>query len=343
MELYISNIKNILGKIQNGEDIPYGEFLNFHHKNCAIIKSYLKTIKRSLINIITKLDYSFDDIVKICSERLYIRNNKHQFVILFDFIDKYKQKFEEISDNEFFLIYKGFLVQIADQELARQYALADPIGAKIHRNIVESIKKSKNLKLIRDFKGYTVTINDCKPNNCLKLFPIDLLENEIYSRIDHRSLTTPYLLDVLHSVFKENESYEPSVLLIELVQIFKRIQSYEIVNMEEDQIINCEDITNYDIQQVRSEVELKLKQQLIFTYYYSGKMNLKEVEAFLNAFNDMFDDWCENYDNSASLYEYLNRYLPVCRKEFEDKYRSKIEYLLKIVREEFKNRLIKDL
>ncbi len=195
----------------------------------------------------------------------------------------------------------------------------------------------------KSINGYTVTINCDEFDKNLPRFPIDLLENEIYERIDHRKLTTPNLLEILHSVFKEKKCFYPSVLLIELVHIFKKIQSYEIINMENGLEIYCEDKTNYDIQQIRGEVEFILKQKLIFTYFYSGKLNIKEVEAYLRAFNDMFDDWCERFDSGASLYEYLNRHLPMNREEYENTYRSKMEYLLKIVQEEFKNRLIENL
>lgn len=196
--------------------------------------------------------------------------------------------------------------------------------------------------MYKSFKGYTVTINDDFDKN-LPRFPIDLLENEIYDRIDHKKLSTPNLLEILHSIFKEKNCFYPSVLLIELVHIFKKIQSYEIINMEDGLEVYCEDKTNYDIRQIRGEVEFILKQKLIFTYFYSGKLNIKEVEAYLRAFNDMFDDWCERFDSGASLYEYLNRYLPMNREEYENTYRSKMEYLLKIVQEEFKNRLIENL
>lgn len=148
MGLFIKDIKYILKKIQNGTDISNSEFLQFHHINCAIIKSYLKTIRRSLVNIMMKLDYTFDDIVKICTERIYTGNSKNKFLHLYNFIEKYKEKLDTILDSELFLIYKGYLIHIADQELARQYATADPIGAKIHRNIVLSLKKIRKTKIV---------------------------------------------------------------------------------------------------------------------------------------------------------------------------------------------------
>ncbi len=104
MEPFIKNIRYILGKIQNGKDISNSEFLQFHHINCAIIKSYLKTIRRSLVNIMMKLDYTFDDIVKICTERVYTGNSKNKFFYLCNFIDKYKDKLDTFLDTELFLI-----------------------------------------------------------------------------------------------------------------------------------------------------------------------------------------------------------------------------------------------
>jgi len=44
-----------------------------------------------------------------------------------------------------------------------------------------------------------------------------------------------------------------------------------------------------------------------------------------------------------SLYEYLARYLPIDEQSYKDGLRVKMEYLMKIAREEFANRLMREL
>lgn len=336
-------IKKILSKIRNGENISYSEFLEFHGINCAIIKSYLTTLKRSLLNIMLKLDYTLDDLVGLCLEKIYERNIKNQFVRLQDFVAKFQDKLDDILGGELFLIYKGFLIRLADNELAKQYAMADPIGAKIHRNLVAYLKNSPKLKLIKDYRGCVVSLKNGDSDEYLEKFPIELLEKEMLNRLNHRNTNTPYLMDILHSIFVEHKIYRTSVPLIDLVQIFKKIQSYEIVVETDYPVFDCDGLTQYDIDRIREDVELIIKQKLIFTYYYQGKLNLEEVQAFIKAFGDMFHDLCSNFEQCESLYKYLETYLPIDEKQYEIKYKSKMEYLKKIAIEEFKKHLMKEL
>jgi hypothetical protein len=44
-----------------------------------------------------------------------------------------------------------------------------------------------------------------------------------------------------------------------------------------------------------------------------------------------------------SLYEYLARYLPIDEQGYKDGLRVKMEYLMKIAREEFASRLTREL
>lgn len=69
----------------------------------------------------------------------------------------------------------------------------------------------------------------------------------------------------------------------------------------------------------------------------------KGAEAIYNAFRDMLEDWCCGEESKSSIFEYLKDHLQMDEKQYEEIYRTKMEYLLKIAREEFAARLMKEI
>jgi len=61
------------------------------------------------------------------------------------------------------------------------------------------------------------------------------------------------------------------------------------------------------------------------------------------AFHDILTDWSEVGALGLSLYEYLQRYLPIDEEVYEVQFKAKMEYLLKVAREEVAARLMKEL
>jgi hypothetical protein len=58
---------------------------------------------------------------------------------------------------------------------------------------------------------------------------------------------------------------------------------------------------------------------------------------------DLLGDWCSGDGASSGVYEYLKRYLPIDERTYKDGLRVKMEYLMKIAREEFASRLMGEL
>jgi hypothetical protein len=58
---------------------------------------------------------------------------------------------------------------------------------------------------------------------------------------------------------------------------------------------------------------------------------------------DVLGDWCSGDGADFSIYVYLTRYLSIDERTYRDGMRVKMEYLMKIAREEFASRLMGEL
>lgn len=335
-------LKPYLRKILNSSIVEV-ELTEFVHICRSIIQPYLLYIRSSISNLCTQQGLTITDLAYDCIAEAFAKDDKNKFHQLENFVQSLNNDLETTPEIEIFLAFKSFITKIADAELARLYAQSDPSGAKIHRNMRDCLKRSKILLLERDFRGYVVRPVDCDCLDCLQPFPSDELENRFFARVN-RKHSTPDLLDVFHQVITEQNTYKRSIPLIELVQIFKKVYYDGNGNLTDETLPTItENLSEFEIEQIRGKVENVLKEKIVFTYLAHGKVNRKQAEAMFNAFQDLFDDWCGGGDADTSLLKYLRRYYPMTEDKYEKEFRAKMEYVLKIAREEFAARLMREL
>jgi hypothetical protein len=203
------------------------------------------------------------------------------------------------------------------------------------------LKQSALFTLEKDFRGLVLKLKD-DPDEHLEEFPPEELEREIFSRLDHEN-TTPEMLALLHRTLTEQTKYRRSIPLVDVVQLFRKAYHGSFEDVTEHQAPHADGLTNFEIKSICAQVELVLKEKIVFTYLARGKVNREEAEAIFGALKDICDDWCNGEQSQPSLYDYLKQYLNIDEKNYESNYRTKTEYLLKIAREEFAARLMKEL
>jgi hypothetical protein len=285
---------------------------------------------------LTITDLSYD-----CIAEAFSKDENDNYQKLINFSKALRENFTALPDLEIFLAYKSFLICLADAQLARLYAQSDPVGAKIHRNIRDSVKKSDSLLIERDYRGLILKLKD-NDTDQLDEFPREELEHEIMMNIDYLR-TIPELLNVCRDVLIRQKKYRTSIPVVDVVQIFRKIYQGDHTIDEEEDIFASEGLTKFEIEQLCSEVLLSLKEKIFLTYLARGKVDRKAAEAIYNAFRDMLEDWCCGEESKSSIFQYLKVHLPIDEERYEDVYRTKMEYLLKIAREEFAARLMKEI
>jgi hypothetical protein len=333
-------LKELLLYLLDG-NVTHGDLTELVHLSRAIIQSHLGYIRNSITHLCLQQGLTVTDLAYDCIAEAFAKDEKNKFHQLENFVQSLNNDLETTPDIEIFLAFKSFLTRITDAQLARLYAQSDPGGAKIHRNIRDCLKQSDLFTLEKDFRGLVLKPKG-DPSEYLAEYPREALEHELLNNLDHE-YSTPELLAILHRTLVEQTKYRRSVPLVDVVQLFRKAYQGGFEDVTEHQAPHADGLTDFEIKSICTQVELVLKEKIVFTYLAHGKVNREEAEAIFGALNDICDDWCNGEQSQSSLLDYLKKYLNMNEETYESNYRTKMEYLVKIAREEFAARLMREL
>ncbi len=138
----------------------------------SIIEGYLLHLPSSLNYLCAHHGMTATDISYECVEEVFRKDNENTYGNIKHFIESLDHDLERTVDSELLLAFRSFLTRIADAHLARLYALADPAGAHIHRNIRISVKNSKFFSLAKTFQGLALRPKGCSLLSISRHFPL---------------------------------------------------------------------------------------------------------------------------------------------------------------------------
>lgn len=337
----LQNLKELLLAVADRR-ISHSQASRLVQISRTMIQAHLNYKRASVYMLCSQLGQTVADIAWDCIAEVFARNAQDEFYLLNNFFSSLRCEPHELPESELFLAFKSFLIRLADAQLARLCAKTDPAGAKISRNIRERAAKSNLFYLEKDFRGMVLAPLHIDQLDYLEPFPGDELEAKFFAEAQQQ-LNVDELLHSLHTILKQQSCYRRTLLLYQVVQLFKRFyQRGDDDDLTRGHLSAPDGLSDFEIEDLRAKVELALKEKIFYSYLLPNKVNRLEALSMLRAFDDMLGDWCSGDNGSTTLHEYLNRHLPHEREEYENFYRPKMEYLLKIAREEFTMRLIKD-
>jgi len=323
--------------------ISHAELTGFVQFARTLATAYLTTFRTSASILCQNHGISLPDLAYDCIADLFGRDNKGSFVHLEAFAGALNRPLDQTPDHELAAAFRSLLSRFADMELGHLYAQADPGGAKIYRNIRESIKKGETLRLSRDFRGWVISPAAVPNLDHLPPCSIDWLRSEFHGRLEGVP-RIPRLLGILHQVLVSFTEFRRSVPLADVVQLFKGLyQGGQKPEFEEQDAHSLEWMEPFEIDQLRAQVGEVLKEKILVSYVAHGKVDRKQGEAMYRALSDVLGDWCSGDGADFSIYVYLTRYLSIDERTYRDGMRVKMEYLMKIAREEFASRLMGEL
>ena len=309
----------------------------------AICQSHLQYMRPSVLRLALHQGLTLTDLSYDCIAEAFTRDTDKRFPFIRSFADSLRASLDATPDHEVFLAFKGFLTRVADAQLARLYAQADPAGAKIHRNIREALKRSACFCLAKDFRGLVLIPVNGDSLEWMEPYPMDSVERSFLERA-HNCQTIPQLLHILHEVVTKQTTYRRTIPLIDAVHLFKKLYvEGTAISTEVEEKIEPDGLSELEIARIQADVEIVLKEKIILTYLARGKLDRRQAEAIFDALSDMMKDWYSADETAFSLYDYLRRYMTIDENTYENTLRTKMEYLLKIARQEFAARLMKEL
>jgi hypothetical protein len=339
MKVDAAKLKEHLQYVMIGS-VSQKEMTSLVHCSRSIIQAHFGTHRHSIVQLslqhgLTQVDLAYD-----CIAEAFARTSDGSYTQIKNFVESLRSPIDQLPAAEVFMAFRRYLACVADAQLARLYAQADPVGARIHRNIREQLKSSDTLKVERDFPGLVLRPAHEDSLDHLDPLPLSKIEDALLGTSNE---SIPRFLQCLSKLLLGQIEYRRSVPLFDIVGVLKRSLGGEYeYSIAEHGSPELDGLADGEIETIRTQVEVTLKEKILLTYFARGKIDRRQAEAMASAFHDLLWDWCFG-DEHKGLYDYLRLYFPITEDEYENTMRTKMEYLLKLARVEFEARLVKEL
>ena len=331
----------------SGNSINHSQLTELVGISRLIIQSYLINYRSKVLNLITRHGITITDLSYDCIADAFARNGENKFHIIKKLISSLNQNIKEIEVLNAFLAYKSFLIKVTDAQLSKLYSQSDPIGSKILRNVKDVVRCLDKFAIVKNLSGLTLVAGSSDELIYKHEFPFEKILAE-FSMNDNGSDTND-LLNRLHQILTGQCEYRRSVLLTDVVSLFKKYFSAEINNTYEvneqlllSPVLN-DGFEEYETTQVKQKVENYIKEKILLDYFVKGKINKEEAESIYLTIQDIINDWYYGVGTKDSIYKYFTDHHQIEKEEYLKNYKTKIEYLVKLARDEFANYLLKEI
>lgn len=299
----------------------------------SLAESYLLHFRFSFLRLCQSHGLSATDIALDCIADLFRRDSDGRFVELQRFSDSLSAPVEAMQPEELFLAFNSLVVRFTNAQAARNYAQIDPAGSRIHRNLRDQLRLSKKLKLVEGLSGYVIEPRHADLLDHHPRIPYDLLARWLENELD-RELSIPKVLNILNRCLMQQRRFQRSVVLFELVQILKTHTSAVMETIPStQQTMPLDELTHHDLRIVCRDVLRYVQQKIASTYLLPGKVTKAEAQVLNLTLEHFLSDVAEYGEQRASFFEYLQRHQQVSQQEYENVWRTKVEYLARLARE----------
>lgn len=332
---YYIKIKNILLNLRNGE-LSFHEIKELVTISRVIISSHLRYSRHSVLRLCNDEGITIEDLSIDCIADLFELDCSKRYFRLQNLISHMESNLESMPDVEYYLIYKAFLIKIAESQLARYYAQLDPNGYKINRNIKNFITSVSEYRLSQTPYG-TILSFDINNNSAdaLPYYELDRLKTD-FNKIAGLKNDIPTLMKQLHMLILGQTSFRTDLLLSDIVLLFKDYFKINETKQENDDhfLEFSSHLDDIELKLIKQKVITLLNEKIIIQYYAKNKLTRVQADILYSVMIDIIEDWIMIGDNNT-LIKYFSKYSKT-ERDFYIIYKPKIEYLIKIAKNEFR-------
>ncbi len=314
------------------------ELINISKK---VVIPYLTTTKSSFLKLSRIHGLDINDLAIDVIAEVFRQDAEGNMLNLVNFASKLWTDISTITDENFFRAYQSYLRTIADVHIARSYAELDPNGFKIQRNIKETLP-TDTLELRKNILGIMIFVKGSEEYDSLPYLCYEEFEKDFLVQASGK-ITTREILDVIQILLVCDYNARKEISLSDAVRLFKKhFKVDQLLDHEEEpfeQLFNDSFVDKYEIDQICGKVLDTMRGKIFIDYFSKGKLTLEQTKALDNAVKDIVFDLVNLGRNHISFYEYLTKYIMIEREDYELKFKSKLEYLIKQARESFRNYL----
>jgi hypothetical protein len=311
--------------------VSHSELSRAIHICRTIVESHLEHHRGSLVHICALNGLSVIDLATDCIGDIFARDDLGNFRHFQKFVESLNQPLDETSSKDLFLAFISFVLRFAKTQLARVYSQSDPTGARILRNIKDSLENSTCLTIGEDFRGYVVKPRAVDALDHRPSYPLTQIEAELFA-LKGAASSTPDLLDKIASILMEQEEYRRSIPLIDVVQVAKSLFE-RLAPSEASMDLGELDRTTEDLVEIKNSALGVVNEKIISTYLLKGKVSKSEAQILSQTMSSIISGWFEQGASDKSYYRHLAALDTISEQEYESFWRKKIEYLARIARE----------
>lgn len=346
MGMDLSKIKLLLLALSN-DLISHTQLTELVKTSRLIIQAYLINYRSKVLNLIDRNGITIADLAFDCIADAFSRNDESKFYIVRKFISSLNQNISETEPVHLYMAYRAFLIKVTEAQLSKLYSETDPIGAKILRNVKDVVRNSDKFKFLKEVRGQLLVVNENNTNDSRREYPIEKLLAEFTPNVG--DVNTKSLLNHLYEILNGQKEYERAILSSDVVRVLKKYYNADVISSQE---INENSLASplykdgfedYEVDQVKQKVEKYIKEKILLDYFVKGKLSKEESECIYLTIRDIICDWYYGVETKDSVYSYLKARYSIERDEYLKNYKTKIEYLVKLTRDEFAKYLLKEI
>jgi len=339
---YRDEIKYLLNSLLH-DYYSYKEVVRLVHISSAIAQAFFKNYYPSFLQICTLHGMSEEDLAEDSVLQIFARDNQGEFFVLKNFTASLNFSLEETGEEELFVAWQAFVHTVALRQLIKTYSKIDSTGAKLYRNIMDSIRKMDELIVTREVFGLVIKPSNNSSHDHLPKIPFRQLEQR-FKGVVVKPYTTPCLLSSAMYILQEQDTYRHSLPMFEAVKLFKKHYSQlSDTGNKKQASIDLSALTEFDHQIMKADVLKTIKEKILTTYVISGKINFKEANLLFQTVSDIVNGWFDGTKDKILYNDCTCTNFDIDNIEYEKNWRTKIEYLVRIARDQIKTYLLDGL
>lgn len=277
---------------------------------------------------------SLEDLAFDCIAALFERGPKGRFTQL----EGYFQDPHHKSDEQLLARTRRLVFSAVEQELFSHYGEMDPGLSKLIRNLKRAAKQHERLFLERpDGELWIVCKDEQKEANDQPLMPGEFLEKRLMPYLE-QNITAPQVLEAFETVILPQRLYRkalPVTLLAQsvragLAKLKEEARASSAANEYHADRLQPEEIR----QMIQASVKATQKAKRP-SYVGKGKVDPSTYGHYFQAIEELLTDRFVGPQNAETFYEHLNNQLSLSKQAYQQKHRTRLEYLVQLTRQQF--------
>jgi len=313
-------------------------FINLCHKTAI---AYLRRKEVSFSYYDNFFGLSLEDIALDCIAGMFKQDHDGNY-LEFTLYFKKIAPVEPLSDIDTFIYLRRLIFSQVNHHLFRINQTFDPVLGKIIRNIKLAIAKNTNLTTSTLFNQKIITLTNYNYSSDHKLIiPIEFLQIELFSD----AIKTPdysSILNKLYLILCVTTEYRKVIYLLDFAMLIRnaKLMNYEI----NENASGLEESSEMDVIRILNDTMLKVDYLLQNSYVKKEKMNSSEAEVYSTTVREIIQDvYLNSPPQMDHFYEHLRTHIKNLTKEdYNRSHRTKVEYLVKIAKQEMNKTLKKE-